>query len=146
MGSFAGRIFYGWVIPVPFKESPSYLKILEHLKYVHVASIHFQDSSLKRSKLRPHKLYQTNPIPSYSTSSTLVFHTLSETLHLSIIAIAASLFIWTCLVCAFCFKHAWGLMEPGKRLEGEHCYALFLTVWMSYGCPCLSSSFHFQWK
>lgn len=35
-------------------------------------------------------------------------------------------------------------MEPGKKLEGEHCYALFLTVWMSCGCPCSSS--HFQQK
>lgn len=27
------------------EEVPSYLKMLEHLKYVHIASIHFQDTS-----------------------------------------------------------------------------------------------------
>lgn len=36
---------------------PSYLKILEHIKYVHIASIHFQDTSLKRCKLKLHTLW-----------------------------------------------------------------------------------------
>lgn len=56
------------------------------------------------------------------------FPILSETLHPITIAIA--IFNSTCLVCAFyiVFKHAWGLRETGKRLQGdEHCYALFLT-------------------
>lgn len=35
---------------------PSYLKILERMKYMHIASIHFQDTSLKRCKLKLHTL------------------------------------------------------------------------------------------
>lgn len=44
---------------------------------------------------------------------------------LIIIAIAAYLFNMLSLCLCFVFKHAWGLREPGKRLEGEHCHALY---------------------